>query len=67
MVTVEEFVKVSPVAARYARSLRHIAVGRLQQLDEILLLKLPTGFIERWDFSLVLLYGIMQKVFGNKR
>lgn len=44
VMAIEQFVEIGTIPVRYAGCLGHIPVGGLKELDEILLLELPSGF-----------------------
>ena len=44
MMAIQQFIEISSVSIGNACSLRHLTVGRMEKLDEILLFELATGF-----------------------
>ena len=66
MMPVEQFVKVRSVALGQTGRMGDIALGCLQQLDEILLFKLPSGLGKRQYLLLVLLNGVIEQIFRNQ-
>jgi len=43
MMAVQQFIKIRAIPVSYTRRLRHVAIGCLQQLNQILLFKLTAG------------------------
>lgn len=61
MVAAEQLVKFRPVALCQAGCLGDIALGGLQELDEVLLFKLAFGFSQGHDFFLMMLDGVLEQ------
>ena len=66
MMTIQQLSKIRLVSVGDPGCPQHIAVSCLQKLDQILLFKLTAGLRQGRYLSLVLLYCVMEKIFGNE-
>ncbi len=64
--SIEQFIKIGPVAMGKPCSMGNIALSGLQNLNQILLLKLPSGLGQGHYFLLIGLNGIIEQLFSNK-